>query len=320
MASLYAIIESAKVPHNRANYTPGRDHTVSTLSQAKWASWEGSKRMGHFKDKNVHLRNPPGSEHPTPICPDITSWDERRFASYFDILSRVEGEDQSWIPEEHFPIGEADYALNSADIAMNVPRRMLYDRLKELTASIPVPLRPRPYKDITEWSGILSQLDKQRDPAAAATVSVRVLEEQYSSARDRLTTIEQFLFSLKRTEELSVRTKHTTAGVVFLKHIPFQTRLPTQGLDSTAPIHASNYAVQTFTTDPPYDDMTFAQLMSPTAMARTPHRAQRTGKTPAARVGTSRRVHRRAGERRRIFYLHNHLARRRIPSEPRKRQ
>lgn len=267
MASLFVMIESAKIPHARSAYTPPRNDPVSLFSHLKWESLSLSKRAAIFKDRNIHLRNRPGIPHPWPVCPHITSWDEAQFGAVFDIFARVDAEDQTWLPGDCFPSNASSYALSDRDTAMNVPRKMLYDRLTKLDIPIPVPVRPTVNKDIAPWHGVLSQSDDQIPIRTSA--SVRELEEQHSGARDRLATVEQFLYCLRRADELSHQHANARAGVLFLKRVPFRADFPDHGLDSAAPFSTSNHAGHRFATLTPSDDLRFAQLMSPTAMART---------------------------------------------------
>ncbi len=79
-------------------------------------------------------------------------------------------------------------------------------------------------------------------------------------------TIEQFLYSLHRTEQLQSHESYDYAGALFVRHIPIPP-ISLKGLDSFASLHASNDPSHSFASS--FPQASYAQLMSPTVMTRT---------------------------------------------------
>ncbi len=112
-------------------------------------------------------------------------------------------------------------------------------------------------------------------------------------------TIEQFLYSLRR--RLCWR--------ALVRHIPIRP-ISLKGLDSFAGLHASNDPSHSFASSFP-QAASYAQLMSPTVMTRTPNCTQWHGEAHAARSRARGRVRRHTRPRLSGMLLHNDRYRRR---------
>ncbi len=262
MAVLSAILTSARKRFATSSYIPNEKDPVAIHSQMAWRALSSNKRAELISRTSIHLRNSDDVHHPFPVCEEITSWRADQLELYFDVYANVGAEDQTWIPKSHY--GKANL-LSPVQYAMDVPRKRLYSALQSRGKGIPVPLVPDRCPGIDRWVDMFPADIKEPDDKIEVTV--QHLEED-SNARDRCSSIEQFLYSLKRTEQLQTKTKSTTSGVLFMKHVPLVVPLPLLGLDSFGHI-SRNESQQTNASKPPIEQMCFAQLMSPTAMART---------------------------------------------------
>ncbi|KLO06456.1 hypothetical protein SCHPADRAFT_946072 [Schizopora paradoxa] len=270
IALLLHMWKSAKWSHNDSAFRERENGAVKTVSQLKWRGVSASQRAATFGNAVVHLVHDPNAPHPHPVLDGIKNWSETEFSMAFDLFAPCEAEDQSWLPTNYYPAVEGGrYDLTDWSHSMNIPRTGLHKLLSKTNQRFPIPIRPPPLSGNVARFADSSNARPHTDAEIKQDVSLRVLEEEFSDARDRQITIEQFLLNLQRTEQLAAIHPRCLPSALFIRHarlLPLP--LPLEGLDLFSHLQTSINSSHTFATRIPAGLSTYAQFLSPTVMTR----------------------------------------------------
>lgn len=191
MAPLLLMTKASRWSHEHSTFREKQNSILSTLSQVNWHQLTPENRGAKLGKQNIHLVHDPSFQHPFPVYPDIHEWTEDDFSTYFDIFASLDAEDQTWLPVANIPSNEKAYGLKESDYAMNIPRKRLHERYtRKGDEQVPVPIPPKKKGHVQDWVDYLPGHGKE--PEIDDKVSIRVLEEEYSNARERQVSIEQF--------------------------------------------------------------------------------------------------------------------------------
>ncbi|KLO06043.1 hypothetical protein SCHPADRAFT_946420 [Schizopora paradoxa] len=238
-APLVYMLGSAQGNHLLDEFWVKEDSAVSTLTQVKWQTLSLMQRVTQLEKKTIHLVHDRSVSHPAPILASIRSWSEADLSAYFNIFA--------------------------SDFATNGPHCWLQNNWKWCGL---VSLPPPELDDVDKWVDT-STGNAQSAISVNEDVSLRVLEEEYSDEQDRQASIEQFLFSLHRTEQMATAGSSCIASILFIQHVHLPpTSLPLEGLDSFSQLQTTFGSSHPFSSRILQDVTPYAQLLSPTAMTR----------------------------------------------------